>query len=158
MAVQLGLCQAWSESTMLVFSNIINLYALYLFFCVIIHRLEWNLSYLNLLPLCWFIFALGATPSTAMKKTFRGLMSRDVRKPDFCIYAKTKTQISCAVTAQLISAFVFATGIVQPLYFLLENFKSLASFSNCTAWFVWDLVWYPEDRFSDIAAQLSSTG
>ena len=27
-------------------------------------------------------------------------------------YAKTKTQISCAVTAQLISAFVFATWIV----------------------------------------------
>lgn len=30
--------------------------------------------YLNLRPLCWFIFALGATPSTAMKKTLRGLM------------------------------------------------------------------------------------
>ena len=27
-------------------------------------------------------------------------------------YAKTKPQISCAVTAQLISAFVFATQIV----------------------------------------------
>ena len=27
---------------------------------------------LNLLPLCWFIFALGATPSIAMKKTFLG--------------------------------------------------------------------------------------
>ena len=31
-------------------------------------------------------------------------------------YAKTKTQISCAVTAQLISAFVFATRIVQSLF------------------------------------------
>jgi hypothetical protein len=30
--------------------------------------------YLNRLPLCWFIFALGATPSTAMKKTFLGLI------------------------------------------------------------------------------------
>lgn len=29
---------------------------------------------LNLRPLCWFILALGATPSTAMKKTLRGLM------------------------------------------------------------------------------------
>ena len=28
-------------------------------------------------------------------------------------YAKTKTQISCAVTAQLICAFVIATWIVQ---------------------------------------------
>ena len=35
-------------------------------------------------------------------------MSLVVRKPTFA-YAKTKTQISCAVTAQLISAFVFAT-------------------------------------------------
>ena len=30
-------------------------------------------------------------------------------------YAKTKTQMSCAVTAQLISAFVFATQIVLAL-------------------------------------------
>ena len=35
-------------------------------------------------------------------------LSHVMRKPDFCI-AKTKAQISCAVTAQLISAFVFAT-------------------------------------------------
>ena len=34
-------------------------------------------------------------------------------KPDFA-YAKTKAQISSAVTAQLISAFVFAKLIVQP--------------------------------------------
>ena len=33
-------------------------------------------------------------------------------------YAKTKAQISFAVTAKLISAFVFATGIVQFLFFL----------------------------------------
>ena len=33
-------------------------------------------------------------------------------------YAKTKTQISCAVTAQLISVFVFATHIVHFLFFL----------------------------------------
>ena len=33
-------------------------------------------------------------------------------------YAKTKTQISFTVTAKLISAFVFATRIVQFLYFL----------------------------------------
>ena len=36
-------------------------------------------------------------------------LSRVMRKPDFCLgYAKTKALISCAVTAQLISAFVFA--------------------------------------------------
>ena len=39
-------------------------------------------------------------------------------------YAKTKTQISCAVTAQLISAFVFALRIVQSLYFLNPKFKA----------------------------------
>ena len=37
-------------------------------------------------------------------------MSRVMRKPNFT-YAKTKTQISFAVTAKLISAFVFATYI-----------------------------------------------
>ena len=40
-------------------------------------------------------------------------------------YAKTKTQISFAVTAKLISAFVFATRIVQSLFFL--NPKSQVS-------------------------------
>ena len=47
-------------------------------------------------------------------------------------------QISFAVTAKLISAFVFATRIVQSLYFL--NFKPLAILCGCTAWFVSDLV------------------
>ena len=39
-------------------------------------------------------------------------------------YAKTKTQISCAVTAQLISAFVFAIRIVQSLNFLNPKFQA----------------------------------
>ena len=39
-------------------------------------------------------------------------------------YAKTKTQISFAVTARLISAFVFPTWIVQYLYFLNTKFQS----------------------------------
>ena len=40
----------------------------------------------------------------------------------FFAYAKTKVQISCAVTVQLISTFVFATWIVQFPYFLNPNF------------------------------------
>ena len=36
-------------------------------------------------------------------------MSRVMREPILAYYAKAKVQISCAVTAQLISAFVFAT-------------------------------------------------
>ena len=39
-------------------------------------------------------------------------------------YAKTKTQISFAVTAKLISTFVFATRIVQSLYFLNPKFQA----------------------------------
>ena len=45
-----------------------------------------------------------------------------MRIPTFCIYTKTKSQISFAVTARLISAFVFATGIIQLLHFL--NYKN----------------------------------
>ena len=39
-------------------------------------------------------------------------------------YAKTKAQIRFAVTAKLISAFVFATRIVQSLYFLNTKFHA----------------------------------
>ena len=39
-------------------------------------------------------------------------------------YAKTKGQISCAVTAQLISTFVFVTQIVQTLCFLNPKFQA----------------------------------
>ena len=46
-----------------------------------------------------------------------------MRKPAFS-FAKTKTQISCAVTAQLISAFVFATWIVQSLFYLNPKFQA----------------------------------
>ena len=43
-------------------------------------------------------------------------LSRIVKKRIFA-YAKTKAQISFAVTAKLISAFVFATRIVQFLFY-----------------------------------------
>ena len=39
-------------------------------------------------------------------------------------YAKTKRQITCAVTPQLISVFVFAIGIVWYLYFLQPKFPA----------------------------------
>ena len=44
-------------------------------------------------------------------------------KTGFLHMRKTKTQISFAVTAKLISAFVFATLIVQSLYFLNPKFQ-----------------------------------
>ena len=43
-------------------------------------------------------------------------------------YAKTKAQISFPVTAKLTSAFVFATRIVQFLYFLYPNFPASSYF------------------------------
>ena len=50
-------------------------------------------------------------------------MSRIVRNRHFA-YEKTKTQISFAVTAKLINAFVFATRIVQFLYYLNPKFQA----------------------------------
>ena len=50
-----------------------------------------------------------------------------MRKPDFCI-CENKEQISFAVTAKLISAFVFATRIVQFLYFLNTKFEASGHF------------------------------
>ena len=47
-------------------------------------------------------------------------MSRVMRKPNFA-YAKTKTQISFAVTAKLISAFVFATYIDSTITLLSKS-------------------------------------
>ena len=50
-------------------------------------------------------------------------MSCIMRKPDFS-YAKTKANISCAVIAQLISAFVFVTRIVRSLFLFNPKFQS----------------------------------
>ena len=69
-------------------------------------------------------------------------------------YAKTKTQISFAVAAKLISAFVFATRIVHPSTSKIRNFEPLAIFCGFTFRFVSDLVGNPEDRFSHNEAQI----
>ena len=85
------------------------------------------------------------------------LLSRAIRKPGFrrvFAYAKTKAQISCAVTAKLISAFVFATRIVQPLFCLNPKFQASSFFCDCTDRFVSDKVGNPENRFSRVAAHL----
>ena len=61
-------------------------------------------------------------------------LSRVMRKPTFT-YAKTKTQISFAVTAKLISAFVFATRIVQSLYLLNTKFQASSYLPGlCGTW------------------------
>ena len=45
-------------------------------------------------------------------------------KTGFFAYAKTKTQISFAVTVKLISVFAFATRIVQSLFYLNPKFQA----------------------------------
>ena len=64
-------------------------------------------------------------------------------------YRKIKAQISCAVTKQLISVFVYALWILPKS----KIFKPLAIFCSCTARFVLDLVGNPEGRFSRDTAQ-----
>ena len=59
-------------------------------------------------------------------------------------HEKTKVQISCMVTAQLISAFLFTTKIVQSLYFLNPKFKASSQLLLPIAQFVSDLVGNPE--------------
>ena len=63
---------------------------------------------------------------------------------------KPKAQISCAVTAQLISAFVFATRIIQCLFYLISEVQA----SDCTDRFVPDLVGSPDCLFSHAKAHL----
>ena len=70
-------------------------------------------------------------------------------------YAKTKTQISCAVTAQLISAFVFSTPTVQFLFFLNPKFQASSHFLWVYNLVCADLVGNPEDRFSHNEAQFT---
>ena len=69
-------------------------------------------------------------------------------------YAKTKTQISCAVTAQLISAFVFASQIVHFLYYLNPKFQASSHIQWQHSPFVSDLVGNPEDLFSHDEAHI----
>ena len=47
-----------------------------------------------------------------------------MRKPVFCICENKDADISFAVTAKRISAFVFAIQIVQSLYFLYPKFQA----------------------------------
>ena len=66
-------------------------------------------------------------------------------------YAKTKVQISCAVTPQLISAFVSASQIAQSLYFLNPKFQASSHLQLYIPVFV-GRGRKLEDRFSSDAA------
>ena len=65
-------------------------------------------------------------------------------------------QISFTVNAKLISAFGFATRIVQSLYYLNPKFQACSYiFCGCAVWFMSDLVRNPEDWFSQNEAYMS---
>ena len=64
---------------------------------------------------------------------------------------RKKTQISCAVTAQLISAFVFASQIVQSLYLLNPKFQA----SSNLLW-LYSPICVAEDTFSHFAPHIIS--
>ena len=69
-------------------------------------------------------------------------------------YAKTKTQISFPVTAKLISAFVFATWIVQSLSFLNTKFQASSHFLWLRSLICVRHGRKHEDRFSQVVADL----
>ena len=71
--------------------------------------------------------------------------------------AKTKVQISFAVTAKLISAFVFATRMVQFFYFLNANSQPLTIFCDYCQVCVGP-VQNPNCSFSHAQAQLLICG
>ena len=68
-------------------------------------------------------------------------------------YAKTKALI----TAKLICAFVFATGIVQFLYFLNPKFQASTHLLCLYSYVCVRPGRNPEDRFSRIAAHMVKT-
>ena len=73
------------------------------------------------LPVCtWKIISDQNSQNSAKWFILNHVMSN----PAFCIYEKT----SCAVTVKLISAFVFATWIVQSIYFLNPKFQAYSHF------------------------------
>ena len=77
-----------------------------------------------------------------------------MRKPAFCICENKAAGQSCAVTMQMISAFVYATKMVQSLYFLNWKIETLTIFCGCTARFVSDHLGNLEDRLYHDAVHL----
>ena len=92
--------------------------------------------------------AMPCNSSETSRERF-ALLSGIMRTLAFCICENRRG----SATAQLFSAIVFATQMVQFSY-EIQNFKPLAIFCGRTARFVSDLVGNPEDEFSLDAAHL----
>ena len=121
------------ESIRQIWVNIIIISSPFLDFALLVHRI---LSLCHRKMLCFqlqhfvglyhtliaaspipFCFCHSHIKSKAIIMKYHG------KKQQFA-YAKTKAQISFAVTAKLFSAFVFATRIIQFLYFLKPKFPA----------------------------------
>ena len=76
-----------------------------------------------------------------------------MRKPTICI-CETKAQTSFAVTAKLISVFVFATRIVKDCVFLNPKFQAFSLFQRLYRPVVSDLIGNPNCWFSQAQAKL----
>ena len=82
-----------------------------------------------------------------------------MRKPTICISENKDADqlcsyISCVVTAQLISAFVFATWTVQFLYFLNPKFQAYSHLLCLYRPVYVGPVWKPQCWFSHKMAQM----
>ena len=107
MGVQPGLCRTWSETPKTGFLRT---------------RLICNRKCPNSLKIVpWVLKALQRQPEKPCL-----LFAYEPRHEEnrLFAYAKTKTQISFAETANLISVFVFATRIVQFLFYLNPKFQA----------------------------------
>ena len=92
------------------------------------NRAKWlsakNLAFYQAITLIWQLTETICLLWTLLTACFCMYnMSLVMRKPAF-VHAKAKTHNSFTVTAKLISAFVFATRIVQSRYFLNTKFQA----------------------------------
>ena len=69
---------------------------------------QWCLANFTVPAECACACAFG--PNQSVIGSYEGIdMSQVMRRPSFYIYVKIKALISCTVTVQLISAFIFVT-------------------------------------------------
>ena len=72
-------------------------------------------------------------------------MSRVMNKPAFCI---CENKDAAQLHSNRAASFRYIDSTI------IRNFKPLAIFCGCTAWFVLDLVGNTEDRFFHVTAQI----
>ena len=77
-----------------------------------------------------------------------------MRKLDFCLHEnKGADQLPSNCEADQHLCFRYTDSTIPPL--LIQNFRILAFFCDCTGWFVSDQVGNPEDQFSRVMAHIA---